>query len=332
MTTLITGGTGLIGAALAEKLLQRGDRVVLLDLVPAEWRIRHFQAAAGDRLTVLAGDVTSLAEVLGVVRAHRVSAIVHLAYVLGAESNARPERATRVNMLGTASVLEAARLGDVERVLLASSIAVYGSDDQYPADQLPLTEDAPLLVAPGLPVYGASKVYLEHLGAHYAARYGLVVAGLRPSIVYGWGRQRGATVFAGELVDRVALGEPVTVDYGEARVSLVYVEDVAEQCLALLDADAGRFAVRRFFNTGGDTLTVAELVAALRRLVPGARIEVRSRGERDVGGLAASVTDRALVETFGVRRRFTPVEEGLRAQLAVARARAGLPPLAPVGS
>ncbi len=320
MTTLITGGTGLIGVRLAARLVARGERVVLFDVAPAPWRVAPLADVARDRLTIVRGDVTSLVELLETVRAHEAGAIVHLAYVLGAESNDRPELATRVNMLGTANVLEAGRLGGAGRVLLASSIAVYGADTDYRPDELPLREDVPLRVARGLPIYGGGKVYLEHLGAHYATRYGLTVAGLRPSIVYGWGRERGASAFAGEVVDRVAAGEPVTVDSGDARVSLVYVEDVAAQFLALLDAPPARLERRRFFNTGGDTCTVSELVEAVRRLVPGARIDVRSKGERDLAGLAASVTDRALETELGVRRQFTPLEVGLRHQLDVARA------------
>ncbi|MDP2626720.1 MAG: NAD(P)-dependent oxidoreductase [Candidatus Rokubacteria bacterium] len=322
MTTLITGGTGLIGVCLAEKLLARGERVALFDWAPAEWRIRHLAAVGDGRLRVARGDVVSLVDLMETVRAEAVTAIVHLAYVLGAESNDRPELATRVNILGTTNVLEAARLSGVERVLLASSIAVYGADGDYPAAALPLGEDAPLYVARGLPIYGAGKVYLEHLGAHYARRYGLTVAGLRPSIVYGWGRQRGASAFAGELVDCAAVGAPVTVGSGDASVSLVYVDDVAEQFLALLKVEPARLARRRFFNTGGDTCTVRELAATVRRLLPDARIEVTSAGERDLAGLVAQVTDRSLEEEIGVRRRFTPLEAGLRAHIEIARLRA----------
>jgi nucleoside-diphosphate-sugar epimerase len=206
-------------------------------------------------------------------------------------------------------------------VLVASSIAVYGADAEYRPDELPLREEAPLRVARGLPIYGGGKVYLEHLGAHYAQRYGLTVAGLRPSIVYGWGRERGASAFAGEVVDRAAAGEPVTVDFGDARVSVVYVDDVASQFVALLDADPARLERRRFFNTGGDTCSVRELVDAVRKLIPDARIEVRSRGERDLAGLATRISDHALQHELGVQRRFTPLEVGLRDQIAVARAR-----------
>jgi len=325
MTTLITGGTGLIGARLAEKLLARGERVTLFDLAPAEWRIGPLRAGAGERLRVIRGDVTSLVELLDAVRDSGAAALVHLAYVLGAESNAHPELAARVNVLGTTNVLEAARLGGVGRVLLASSIAVYGADDDYPPDALPLGEDAAPLVSRGVPLYGAGKVYLEHLGAVYAGRHGLVVGGLRPSIVYGWGRERGASAFVGEMVDRAVAGQPFHLRAADARVSLVYVDDVAEQFRALLDADPAVFARRRFFNTGGDTCTLRELAAAVRRLVPSATIEVSARGERDLGGLAARVSDRSLVETLGVRRAFTPLEVGLRAHIDVARARAGRP-------
>lgn len=322
MAVLITGGTGLIGASLAAKLLARDERVVLFDLSPAEWRTRYLDQGAGDRLRIVRGDVTSLVDLLDAVRTHDARAIVHLAYVLGGESNARPELATRVNMLGTANVLEAARLGGAGRVLLASSIAVYGADEDYRPDELPLREDAALRVSRGVPVYGGGKVYLEHLGAHYASRFGLTVAGLRPSIVYGWGRERGASAFVGKLVDRAARGMPVTLEQGDARVSLIYVEDVAAQFLALLDADAARFERRRFFNTGGNTCALRELADAVKKLVPGARIDVRSKGERDLGGLAASVSDRSLQEEIGVRRTFTPLEAGLRHHLEIARARA----------
>src|SRR5947209_2278341 len=142
MATLITGGTGLIGACLAEKLLAHGERVVLFDLAIAERRIAPLRSH-GDRLQVVQGDVQSVVALLDVVRAHGVTAIVHLAYLLGHACNQSPERATRVNILGTVNVLEAARLSGLERVLLASSIAVYGSDEEYAPGERPLREDVP---------------------------------------------------------------------------------------------------------------------------------------------------------------------------------------------
>ena len=324
MSTLITGGTGLIGSALAEKLLARGERVVLFDAAPAETRLAPLRAH-GDKLQVVRGDVQSLAELVDAIRTHKVAAVVHLAFVLGGEGNRVPERATRINILGTVNALEAARLSGVERVLLASSITVYGSDDQYPPELLPLSEDVPLYVCRTMPIYGGGKVHTEHLAQAYAEYHGLVVGGMRPSIVYGWGRERGASAFLGELIDRPALGLPVRVPMGDARVSLVYVDDVAEQYLALLTVDRAVLARRRFFNTGGDTCTIRELAETVRRVVPDARIDVTSKGERDLGGLASLVSDRAFEDAVGFKRRFTPLEVGVRAQVAIARAHAASP-------
>jgi len=327
MATLITGGTGLIGATLADQLLAAGQRVVLLDVALPEARVAPLRRH-GERLTLVRGDVQSLAEMIATIRAHAVDAIVHLAYVLGAVGNAEPERATRVNVLGTANALEAARLTGVARVLLASSIAVYGSDDQYAPGELPLGEDAARHVCRTLPIYGGGKLYTEHLAQAYARTYGLVVGGLRPSVVYGPGRDSGASAFLNEVIEQPALGQPVSVGFGDARVSFVHVEDVAGQFAALLRCDAGVFARRHFFNTGGDTASVRELAAAVERVAPGARITVTAGGERDLGGLVTRVSARSLEEAVGYKRRLSPLEAGVRAHVQAVRARAGLPPLA----
>src|SRR5262245_20511299 len=109
MTTLITGGTGLIGSALAGKPLARGERVVLFAAAPAESRLAALRAY-GDHAQVVRGDVQALGELLDAARRHRVTAIVHLAFLLGGAANQAPERATRINILGTVNALEAARL------------------------------------------------------------------------------------------------------------------------------------------------------------------------------------------------------------------------------
>lgn len=324
MSTLITGGTGLIGSKVAERLLLNQEAVILYDVALTAERVDPLKERFGDLLTVEKGDVFAIGGLGDIVRRHSVNQIVHLAYMLGAESNANPGLATQVNSVGTVNVLDVARLFDVQRVVMASSIAVYGRDSMYPPDSLPLQEDAPPYVAPGVPIYGAGKVYMEHLAAHYANQYGIEAVGLRPSIVYGPGRRSGATGFVVALIEDPALGRPVSVSFGDAKMSLVYVEDVADQFVALLEAPADRFTQRRFFNTGGDTCTMRELADVVRGIIPEASIEVAGSEATDLAGLAASVIDRGLEDIVGHKRKYTPVEEGVRAHMNVVREQAGL--------
>jgi UDP-glucose 4-epimerase len=327
MATLITGGGGLIGTKVAGRLLESGEEVVVFDVHLAPERVDPLNERFGDRVTALRGDVLALGTLADAVRRHGVDGIVHLSYLLGAESNENPGQATLTNIVGTTNVLEVARLFDVPRVVMASSIAVYGSDERYRAEELPLHEDAAPYVAAGLPIYGGGKVYMEQLAALYRRQYGVEAVGLRPSIVYGPGRRTGSTGWVVALIEDPALDRPVRVGFGNAKMSLVYVEDVADQFVALLRAPAACFQRHRFFNSGGDTCTMQELAEVVRGIIPDAAIDVSAGEERDLAGLAATVTDRGLRETVGFSRRFAPLEEGVRAHMNVVRQLAGRPPL-----
>ena len=171
MATLITGGTGLHRhfarrsappRGRARGALRRGVAGGAGRSAASLWRAAPARAGrrAGARRAGL-GDPR---------RGDR--RVVHLAFVLGAVGEAEPERATRVNVLGTVNALEAARLTGVPRVLLASSIAVYGSDDQYTPAELPLREDAARHVCRTTLIYGGGKLYTEHLAHVYARTYG----------------------------------------------------------------------------------------------------------------------------------------------------------------
>lgn len=319
MNVLITGGTGLIGSRMAERLLDEGNQVVLLDRMPDQSRVDDLQARHGNRVRVIQGDVLSFANLGDAMREGPVDAVVHLAYMLGSESNAQPQAATEVNVVGTVNVLETARLLGVERVVMASSIAVYGADDDYRADELPLREHVATHGARDLPVYGGGKLYLEKLAQHYRNAYGMLVVGMRPAVVYGWGRKTGATGWMSALVEGPALGRAASVGFGDARICLVYVDDVAEQFIALLKAPRDAFDDTWFFNTGGDTSTVREVAELVRELVPGAVIDVTSDGERDLYGLAASLSDAGIEALSGYKRRFAPLRSGIQEYVETTR-------------
>ena len=201
MQVLITGGTGILGSATGRLLADRGHTVRLLDVAPDP-----AASPPHDAVEIVQGDVMSFGDLGDAMR--DVEVVVHLAYSLGEATNRRPYAATRLNVEGTATVLESARLSGVGRVLLASSVAVYGSDDMYEPGELPLTEDAATRLAPGMPLYGAGKLYLERLAEVYRKTHGLLGVGLRPSPVYGPGGVRGVSGWLSGVMARAAAGRP----------------------------------------------------------------------------------------------------------------------------
>ena len=312
MRVLVTGGTGIIGRLTGRSLVARGHSVRLFDVRP------DATAGAGSPVEVVQGDVLSTEQLAAGMR--DVDAVVHLAYSLGADTNARPFSATTLNVQGTANVLEAARGSGVHRVVLASSVAVYGSDGRYSPAELPLDESAATHLSPGMALYGAGKLYLEQLAEAYRREHGLLSVGIRPSPVYGPGGVRGVSGWLAQLVEGPVRGERVTLDRGDARISLVYVADVAEQLVRLVELPAESLGEQRFFNTGGDATTIGEVAELVRELVPGAEIEVRSSGEPDIAGLPTQVCGRALADLIGYERRYD-LRAGLQAHIHAVRAR-----------
>ncbi|MBC7344040.1 MAG: NAD(P)-dependent oxidoreductase, partial [Clostridia bacterium] len=311
------GGTGLMGARIADRLIARGERPVLFDVNPALWRLENIK----DKVDIVRGNIVNLHEILHVIKKYKVDKVIHLAYLLGAESNADPLTATYVNSVGTINLYEAARItGQIERICIASSIAVYGFDDEYDPSLLPLKEDAPKLLAKGVLTYAAGKVYMEALGDLYRNNYGVFVCGLRPAIVYGWGRLTGATAFAGELIEKPALGQPVKIAGGNALVGLVYLDDVVDEWITLLDADKSKFK-HYYFNSGADAVRVFEIAEIVKKIIPDAKIEVERGEEKSAVGLAARTSDENIGLELGFKRKFTPLEVGIEAMIKDVRSR-----------
>ncbi|MFB6097370.1 MAG: NAD-dependent epimerase/dehydratase family protein [Haloferacaceae archaeon] len=247
MTTLITGGSGLIGTEIAAQL---GDDVVAYDLEPPA------ESPPGVAATV-EGDVADRAALAEAVAAHDVDRIVHLAAMIGGTTNERPTAATQANVVGTDNVLSVAREAGVDRVVWASTHSVYGDPDQYDG---PVGEEvrpeASFTEFPDASYYAAIKQLNEFQSRLYAEK-GLEVHAVRPSFVFGPGRERG---WKGNLIDDALAGEGHIPHPPDAEINFVYVADVAALFARLLTGDPAHHV----YNTGGHRLTmrqVADVVA-----------------------------------------------------------------------
>ena len=217
MTTMITGGTGLLGSRLASTLVARGERPVLFDYAPAAWRLTGIE----DKVDVVRGNIVNLHEILEPMKKYKVNKValhslgLYVKCGIQCQSSGRHLYKHRRHHKRLRSSKDYGM-----RQGVCNPIAVYGFDDEYGPSELPLTEDvATKLSKPVFITYGAGKVYMEALGRLYRDTHGTFVCGLRPSIVYGWGRLGGAasTAFTLELIAKPAKGEPVKLAGGNAR-------------------------------------------------------------------------------------------------------------------
>lgn len=261
-TVLVTGGAGFLGAAVVRRLAARGERVVALDNFQAG--VPANLAGLGSGVALVAGDATDLAGLLALVRAEKARRVVHCAAIVSVVAALQaPSHLTRVNIEATLNVLEAMRLGDVERVVHLSSEEAYGAFRYEPAD-----EEHPL--APLNP-YGVTKAAGEQLGRFYRAAYGIDFVSVRSSWVYGPGfpRQR----IPRTLVEAAVEGRALHLSCGgDARIDHTYVDDCVDGILRVLDHPSHPYDV---YNLGsGEGRTTAEMVALLKELVPAADLSV----------------------------------------------------------
>ena len=230
--------------------------------------------------------------------------IVHLGYANG-EVTSQPDRAIQINVTATNQTFQIARLMGVRRVVWASSGAAYGYHPTIPADAEPLREDAPMRP---LSLYGACKLFNEHIAEDYARRFGLDHIGFRLTSIYGLGRSSRRGIgrdFYSRLVEQAVAGEPLITPLPDQIFNWTYVEDVARAFHTALRAPKPKV---RLFNVSGDARTVAESVEFVRTdLVPGAEIQLGTERERRIPVL----TNDLIRAELGWEPKFS-MEEGMR--------------------
>ena len=234
MWVIITGGAGFIGKHTVKRLvsLKHLDyEVVVVDNFYSSSREGYDKYCSN--VALVEADISSWASlwsaVSQVLRPGDVAGIVHLAALVSiVEVMERPWLGIDVNVKGTLNVLELARRLDVERVVFASSVAVYG-EPQY----LPVDEEHPL---EPVNLYGETKLIGERLLWRYQRDYGLRPIALRYFNVYGPGMRGGP--YAGVVYRFITIllegGTPVIYGDGRQTRDFIYVDDVAEANLAAL--------------------------------------------------------------------------------------------------
>lgn len=254
---LVTGGAGFIGSHLTEHLVSNGWRVRVLDDLSTGHR--ENLAAVSGRIEFILGSITDKAAVVRAVAG--VEVVFHLAAkVFVPESFEKPADYERVNVRGTALLLDAARKAGVRRVVFSSTCAVYGD-----TTDLPIAETAP--TKPMSP-YAANKLAAEELGRKAAATGGPAFTALRYFNVYG-PRQDPRSAYSGVITrfSHVVAKNLSPTIYGDGSQTrdFVFVGDVANANLLAACHVSGASAI---YNVGTNIETS---IRDLWRLIAQAR-------------------------------------------------------------
>lgn len=253
---LITGGAGFIGSHIAEELVGQGCGVTVLDNL-STGHLENLESIKSG-VEFVRGDIQDEQVLADVVTGCDV--VFHEAAVVSVTKTvAEPVSSTAVNDMGTLKVLEAARLNGVQRVVLASSSAVYGDDPRLPK----VESMAPQPLSP----YAVQKLTNEHYALLYYKLFGLEVVCLRYFNVYG-PRQDPSSPYSGVIsifMTRAKHGTAPTI-YGNGRQSrdFVYVKDVVQANILAATHPA---APGQVFNVGtGDSIEINTLWNKIAKL------------------------------------------------------------------
>lgn len=286
-TILLTGAAGLIGRALHRLLIDRGDTVVAIDRI------------GGDGIVACDLTETHRLHELGAA----ATAVLHCGAISGPMvARDDPHLIVQSNIVGTANILELARIRRMRRVVFLSSVSAYGDT---PAGIDPVPEN--VVLAPSS-VYGASKVAGEALAAGYRRQHGVDAVSIRPSWVYGPGRTTACAIR--DMILDAQAGRPTHFPFGRDFFrQYVHVDDVAAAILLALDAATLRQRV--YTITGGDYRTLAAVADVVRGALPGASITMDPGGD-PIDDLQARFDISAAAADLGYRPSIT-LEAGIRA-------------------
>ncbi len=233
---LVTGVAGFIGFHTATRLLERGERVIGLDIINDYYDVRLKKARLAklkpiERFTFIKTDLADRAKMRRLFATQPITKVVHLAAQAGVRySLVNPHAYTDSNIEGILNVLEGCRHAKVKHLVYASSSSVYGGNTHMPFS-IHDNVDHPVSL------YAASKKANELMAHCYAHLYRIPCTGLRFFTVYGpWGRPDMALfIFTKAILE----GKPIEVyNHGKMRRDFTYVDDIVEGVIRTLDHPA----------------------------------------------------------------------------------------------
>ena len=257
---LVTGACGQIGSELTMALRERYGPE---NVVAAGHKTQPSEKLRTSGPFVFI-DVTRRETVEEVVRRYDIDTIYHLAAILSAVGEKKPQLAWRVNMDGLYNILEIAREYDLVRVFWPSSIAVFGPET--PRENTPQET-----VLRPTTIYGVTKVAGELLCDYYFRRFGVDVRGVRyPGVISSETLPGGGTTdYAVEMFYEAIKHKRYTCFVREDTVlPMIYMPDCIKAAIQLMEADLSRLKHHNGFNLAAMSFSAGELAAEIKKHIP----------------------------------------------------------------
>lgn len=310
-SVFVTGAYGLLGSWLVRALVERGDRVTVLqrDRAPRSALLLD-DLIPPTRVDVVHGDLNDEGLMARALGEHEIDTVFHLAaQTLVGTANRSPIGTFESNIRGTWTLLEACRLHGAQRVVVAASDKAYGASATLPyREQMPLEPRYP---------YDVSKAATDLIARSYWHTFGLPVAVTRFANLYGGGDLNRSRLIPEAIGAALASRAPVIRSDGSPERDFLYVEDAVDAYLRLADALDRDGARGEAFNAGGgQPYAVRDIVARICALA-GTDVEpdIRGTGTPD-GEIDRQYVDASKLRALTGWQPRVGLDEGLRRTLA----------------
>lgn len=277
---LIIGSSGQLGSELASALLkERPDQTLICSDL--------HQGTAPDGALFETLDVLDKPRLEDMIKRYGIQEIYHLAAMLSAKGEQKPEMAWRLNMEGLLNVLDLSVKHGVGRVFWPSSIAAFGPGT--PRDLVPQWP-----VMDPRTVYGISKLSGELWCQYYFQRFGLDVRSLRYPGIISWRTPPGGgtTDYAVEIFhEALRTGAYTSFLQAQTRLPMMFIDDAVRATLELMRADGERLSVRTSYNITAMSFTPSELAEAIQSRLPHFQIDYRADFRQAIADTWPAVID-----------------------------------------
>ena len=288
---LITGAAGQIGSELAVSLRERyGNENVVLGVHRRELP-EDLKEGPWEKI-----DVTDRKEIDKIIEEYEIDTVYHLAAILSAKGEKNPQLAFKVNIIGTYNILEAGVKYNLEKIIIPSSIAVFGPET--PKENTPNET----ILRPTT-MYGITKVTGELLGNYYFKKYGLDVRGLRFPGIISWKTLPGGgtTDYAVEIFYYAVQGKKYTCFLKEdTYLPMMYMPDAIRALMELAEAPLKNLKHHADFNITAMSFSPRELVAEIRKYIPDFEVEYKPDYRQEIAdSWPKSIDDSSAREEWG---------------------------------